>query len=257
MPLDLSPLNLQPKSNTERSQRYVELLKQSGKYDDYKKKKALRQRRKDSLNKMTEKQKKPIVENVRLKSLERVRKHRIKKSMSQPEVPFIVSSSEEPPVRKKGYKTDGALSKATTKFRKGLPASPTKKLDVIEKFYNSLDGGTLRNLGIDLLKPKRNSGSKGISLMLTEDIIQFYERDDVSRTSPNVKDCRFYLNKQSGKQELKQKRHLVVTLAQAYDKFLIHYAGRSPLTLFVIIAKLMQFLFSFEISFSTLMSHLF
>lgn len=221
-------------------------MKLNGNYEEYKKKKAdceksRRQRVKESLKKMTECKQKKFVENTRLRCLERVRKHRAKAKQLNP--PQEKTSSGDDKLSQlnnsvlhqlqgvqSSYKTESAKAKATTKFRKGLPNSPSKQKAVIENFFNSLDDDTREEI---LFKKKKmnKGGKKGIGTELSEQIKQFYDRDDVSRMSPNTKDSRFYRNPTTGEKELKQKRYLILTLQQAYDKFLIENSGEKNLIL--------------------------
>lgn len=222
-------------------------MKLNNKYDDHKKKKAeneklRRQQVKESLNKLSESKRKKLVENARSKCRERVRKFREKSKQANQQIQTTESRTNIPanPVQTKlfssqraflqsSYKTEGALAKATTKLskavRKSLPKSPSKQDAVLEKFVNSLDD-KIREKIINNKTKLNKGGKKGIDKELSEDINQFYERDDVSRVSANTKDARFYKNHTTGEKEMKQKRFLVLTLEQAYNKFLVENAGK-------------------------------
>lgn len=116
------------------------------------------------------------------------------------------------------FKTYGALAKAVTKTRKTLPKSPSKKTAVIAKLVYSLDEKNQLIIFNNKTTMKRG-GNKGVSAELVDKIELFYQRDDVSRMSPNVKDTRNFVDPKTSQKELKQIRHLVVTLKQAYDLF--------------------------------------
>lgn len=47
----------------------------------------------------------------------------------------------------------------------------------------------------------------------------FYERDDVSRMSPNVKHCKKFEDPSTGTKEFKQIRFLMYTLSDVYEMF--------------------------------------
>ncbi len=245
----------QPGNSTERTRKFIERLRLNGKYEEYKQKKAVseklrRQRVKESLNKMTKSKAKKFIDTARLKCLDRVRKHREKaKQMNSLSEriscgPSKLTSSTPSSARKdqhhqrsvqSHYNTDSALAKATTKFRKGLPKSLGKQMAVIEKFFDSLDDEKRQQI---LFKKKtmNKGGKKGIGKELSDRITQFYERDDVSRISPNTKDARFYRNASTGEKELRQKRYMILTLQQAYDKFLIENAGEPSVSFCLIIS---------------------
>lgn len=66
------------------------------------------------------------------------------------------------------------------------------------------------------LMPKR---SRTVDLSLTSIVEKFYNRDDISRVSPNTRDCRTFINRTTGPKELKQMRHLMISLKEAYALF--------------------------------------
>lgn len=193
---------------------------------------------KESLTKLTVSRRKQLVSDARLKCLERVKKFREKKKQTQSQQdiklpdPVIPPLKEELPKSSKrksvqfqhSYKTEASLAKAFTKQRKILPKSPGKQKAVIGKLFYSLDEGAQQEI-INNKTKLIKGGKKGIDSELMEKILYFYERDDVSRMSPNAKDSRFYYHPATGEKVIKQKRHLVVTLKQAHDKFLIENAG--------------------------------
>lgn len=71
-------------------------------------------------------------------------------------------------------------------------------------------------------KPGETKASKGTSPSVIEMVKAFYERDNVSRMSPNVKDCRTFINDATGCKEVKQIRHLQHKLEVVYDMFVKH-----------------------------------
>lgn len=200
---------------------------------------------KNSVNKMTESKRKQFMANARLKCLERVRKFRAKAKLvnqqseqtnsGDVDVLSTVAIDQQkqhfPQHERTFYNTDGALAKAHTKLRKGLPNSLGKQRDVILKFFNSLPEELRKEITTNKANVNKG-GKKGIGLELCNKIAQFYERDDVSRMSPNTKDARYYRDPTTGEKQMKQKRHMIITLEQAYDKFLITNAGKKLDVLF-------------------------
>lgn len=198
-----------------------------------------RQRLKESLSTLTDSKRKQLVDNIRSKCRDRVKKFREKKQLIQSD-PKITSSghtklsnivqenrnlAECKSVQfQNSYNTKSALAKATSKLRVMLPRSPSKRKAIIARLLNSLDDDTREEVSLNKTKMKKG-GRKGIASKLSEEIIHFYERDDISRMSPNTKDARFYRNPTTGESEMKQKRYLVLTLKQAYEKFAMENAG--------------------------------
>lgn len=70
------------------------------------------------------------------------------------------------------------------------------------------------------VKEKRQNG---ISPALVSAIQSFYERDDISRISPNVKDAKNFRNPDTREKELIQIRHLIFKLSEVYSKFVEEY----------------------------------
>ncbi len=219
-------------------------MKKQGKFDDYKKKKAeqekaLRARIKESLKSMSEvKREKWILEN-RIKTRISVQKCRERKkfngvqettedrSIFARNQPVVVRSTEI----KHSYKTESACAKATTKTKKTLPPSPSRTKVVVHKILKCLNVGDRNEIIGSLCEfdhHKTNRGipkQKGLSPALIQEIREFYERDDISRMSPNIKDCRKFVNSDTGKKELKQIRHLMHSLDKVYDSFANEYKG--------------------------------
>lgn len=50
-------------------------------------------------------------------------------------------------------------------------------------------------------------------------IESFYSRDDISRQAPGKQDVKSVKNSHTGKRELIQKRHMVLTIGEAYQEF--------------------------------------
>ncbi|KAJ6635072.1 hypothetical protein Bhyg_13655 [Pseudolycoriella hygida] len=114
------------------------------------------------------------------------------------------------------YKTSNALFKAVTKAKKALPVAPAKKKLVVSKILNSFNTEDRQDIvSSNMPKAKPTKGITSDVVMLIQD---FYERDDISRMSPNARDCRKFFNT-SGEKEVKQIRHLMYKLTDAYDLF--------------------------------------
>lgn len=64
--------------------------------------------------------------------------------------------------------------------------------------------------------PRR--GRPSIAPSLSEKVIQFYHQDDISRPFPGMRDT-ISIKLQNGKRETRQKRLLLNTIQELYEKF--------------------------------------
>lgn len=118
-------------------------------------------------------------------------------------------------VTAKGYRTRQTLGKAVKKVNKALPPSLKRKKAVLAKLVHSLDEDD-RNELMDAISSvsKRTSNSAMI-----EDIHDFYERDDISRMSPKMRDVRKSIDAETGEQVITPTRHMILTVKEAYAVF--------------------------------------
>lgn len=112
------------------------------------------------------------------------------------------------------YKCRQSLGKALKKVKRVLPASPNKRKAVI------------RHLALDIApdipyvdKKKNKPGRRPITDDDRQQIIQFFMRDDISRQAPGKRDTKSIKNQESGKRELFQKRHLMLSIKEVYQVF--------------------------------------
>lgn len=123
------------------------------------------------------------------------------------------------------YKTPSALSKAVAKANQSLPVSPSKRKAVMARLLRTFSEEDQRDI-IGKTGPKENgTHHKGLSVDLVRKIRQFYERDNVSRISPNVKDARKFIDPDTGEKVVRQIRHLSHKLSEVYSMFLDEYKG--------------------------------
>lgn len=123
------------------------------------------------------------------------------------------------------YKTKSALGKAVAKAERALPSSPSKRKAVVAKLLRTFDATTQQDILGSGMSEKKKTGNKGLSSSLLKDIQLFYERDEISRVSPNVKDARKFVNDITGEKEVKQIRHLMYKLSEVYNMFVDEYKG--------------------------------
>lgn len=193
--------------------------------------KARRARLKESLNTLSEvRREKWILEN-RIKTRISVQKCRQRKKFNQlHEITEdrSIFSRNQPQITKyaelaHSYKTKSAEAKATTKTKKTLPSSPSKRKKVVRNVLNSFSARDRAEIVGNA--NHRKTIEKGLSSAWVQEIQKFYVRDDISRMSPNVKDCRFFVNADTGEKEQKQIRHLMYSLDEVYELFVKEFRG--------------------------------
>lgn len=199
-------------SKAQRNKNYLSKLKTTDKYDDYKKRKADEQRKRRERMKQKEsamplQERNEILLDRRRAVRERTQKYRANKKNSN------VETNEA----KKTYSNNATLEKAVTKARKSLPQSPSKKRVVIAKLLSDMQGEDQSQL-VNVM-PSQVRSAKSINSELFAEIRQFYERDDISVTSPKVSDVKKYVS-DSGEQILLPTRHMTLTLKEAYGLFI-------------------------------------
>lgn len=215
---------LQPMTNAERKRKYLENLKASGKYDDFKKDNAAYQKqRRTKINAGVEAFPKRERERIKRQNRNYIRKKVAEcRQRKKPEsaVRAITTSNVSSIANIEGsYKTASALAKAVAKVKRALPSTAQKKKQVVAKILKSFNSNDLEDVITNDI-----SNTKRTRLSATDiDIVRsFFERDDISRISPNVKDCRKFVNPSTGDKEFKQLRYLQYKLADAYSLFVKH-----------------------------------
>lgn len=214
-------------------------MKEKGDYENFKKKRAeeakeRRERKKKMMSKLTAAKRNQLLNEDRMKCRKRVANHRLNKKKNEAPKEQLPTSS---------YRTKSAARKATTKTRKSLPLAPGKRNEILYRIVHSLDPAD--QLEIFNKKPiEKHSNGKGLAPELIAAIQKFYESDEISRMSPNVKDCRFFKNPLTGEKEVVQVRHMLYRLKEAYHLFLIDYtaqSGKSKINFFCNFAEIYSF----------------
>lgn len=188
----------------EKMKRRREKLKLEGKYEQYKKNhrevcRKGRLKKKAFLESISSKRADELrsIETEKIK--QRVAKHRFKKRQNSIEDHEISYSSVQ------------ALGKATSRVRRALPACRNRRLAVIKKLW-------FENYEQE---DYPDSPEKRKSATLPNDIKSkvedFYERDDISRLCPGMRD---FIIVRKGASKLKvQKRHLLSSISETYSLF--------------------------------------
>lgn len=111
------------------------------------------------------------------------------------------------------------MGKAVSRVNRTLPSNSTKKIAVMRKLV--LDLGML---GDDSFS---NRFSRKSIHALSDDhksmVTQVYDRDDISRQAPGIKDVKSVKYLKSGDRVLCQKRHMNMTVRMAYSLQILIY----------------------------------
>lgn len=139
------------------------------------------------------------------------------------------------------FRTNSALYKAIAKAKSALPKTLEKQKAVIIAIFNGLSENTQMKIVLNNSTLKSPTGKfllykvskickilmndytlagKKLSKQVIDEVVAFYERDNVSRMSPNVNDARKFTNISTGKKEVKQIRHLLYPLKEVYFLFI-------------------------------------
>ncbi|XP_063381046.1 uncharacterized protein LOC134667550 [Cydia fagiglandana] len=203
-----------PLSAAEKMKRRREKLKENGQYEEYKKKvneagRKTRQKKKEKFERLPPSKKAKVIKENRKKIKERVAKHRLlKKQINQ-------QTLNDTSIRF----TPQSLGKAVARARKVLPTCPMKKRLVLEKLLAEC--------------PKENAelsrGAYGLDGKIINDIHTFYQREDISRQAPGLKDY-ITVGNERGEKEKIQIRHLYSSVSETYGLFVEEFGnivGRS------------------------------
>lgn len=182
-------------------------------YEIYLKKRAneekeRRKRLKDGRMNFSKKEREKLLKVTRESARKRLKKQRLKKKG----IDNILETVAEP------YRTKSALNKAVAKTEKASPTSPSKRKAVVTKIVHKFDNKDKQYIVHNGHLPKNSR--KGLNAAVISSVIKFYDRDDVSRMSPNTKDTRFFKNPANGEKELKTIRHLTRKLEKVYNMFI-------------------------------------
>lgn len=200
----------------------MDKLKTTPKYEDYKKKKAAvmkkcRKNKKKSEENISQQALAEIVQKRREATRERVQKCRERKRLAKLNKMNI--SNKESTVlsdmNSSGYSSTKSLGKAVCKATRALPVSPSKKKAVLARIMSKMNDEDKQELVSVFARKKKYVPNK----ILIDAIRKFYERDDVSRVSPKIRDVKEYLCPTTGDKILLPKRHMTLTVKEAFAIF--------------------------------------
>lgn len=202
----------------------MERLKSTGQYEAYKKKIASKRKirndsRINSIKSLPESVQQKIFREQREYARKKVAKCRARKKQllsatsTQYALNTLTTSSTS---STRGYNSSSALNKAVAKLKRAAPKSLEKKKEAVRELLLSFDVKDREEI---ILGTTENSFRKtnALSPSVIKSVQEFYERDDVSRMSPNVKDCKNYVNSVTG---VKQTRYLMYKVSEVYNMYL-------------------------------------
>ena len=200
-----------PATAAERKRKQIATMKNNGTYHEYLKSQKermanSRQKFKTDLRSLSEKEQKETI--LKKRSYERDRKaaYRLKLKNQKANTPTTTLASPS----RSAYKNKASYGKAVARVKKNLPESPRKKRAVI------------KHLAFEQLKIKPFTSKKRQfdlnnrrSTEAEQSVLEFYERDDISRQAPGKRDV--LKVKINGSKIEKQKRHLNMSIREAYN----------------------------------------
>lgn len=167
-----------------------------------------------------------ILEKRRAEVRDRVRKHRQQQkggksaqndNESQHEIASVSGNSSLTEIVSESYSNIQTLGKAVKKVSRALPASPRKKKAILTHIVAHMDEAEKEQLVC--VVTKSTFTKKSAAAEQNSKIRKFYERDDISRVSPNTKDVKKYTCPETEQELFLPTRHMVLSLKEAYALF--------------------------------------
>lgn len=150
----------------------------------------------------------------------KVAEYRQRKKGLSVETTNIVASNALPSIPEEGYKTKSALDKAVAKMKRAAPSTTVKQKQAVCKYLKSFKPNDLEEI-VQTIEGKtiKAKSTRAISSTVIESVKAFYLRDDISRMSPNMRDCRKFVDPTTGLSEVKPLRYLMYKLEDVYHMF--------------------------------------
>lgn len=118
------------------------------------------------------------------------------------------------------YKSCRTLGKAVAKVKRNLPTSPTKAEAVVKKIAAEFQ------IAVPSEIVSANAMPWKLTTELKQQISDFYNRDDISRQMPGMKDVKSFKSNVGTKEKM-QKRTMIMSISEAYEIFKTLYAETS------------------------------
>ena len=199
-----------PLTGAQRQRRYTERVRGKGEYDAFKAKHAEQQKNR----RIAEKNKVKLLSPSVQKNIDRKRREAVKKRVAEHRQRKREAAKQadlhEP------FCSAISFAKATARAKRmmstALPSSPRRRDAVCRKLYATHTG---KVASTSECTPKRSSA---LSVEVTTKIVEYYQRDDVSRQAPGRKDATT-VRKDDGTKTKIQTRHLTSSVMEIYAMF--------------------------------------
>ena len=102
------------------------------------------------------------------------------------------------------------------KVTRAFPVSPTKRKTVLARILSKMNDADKLEVVTAITPTRKNYVPNAL---LIKEIREFYERDDISRTSPKIRDVKEYVSVDTGEKILLPTRHMILTMKEAFALF--------------------------------------
>lgn len=207
------------KSRAQIQQRYVDKLKKTQKWEEFKKKRADAQRVRRAKEKENEKNLTVKELSDRKNKQRKIWRERSQKSYRKNNMKG--SSDEDDALNgtgNTGYKSVQALGKAVKKARSALPTSTSKQKVVLSKILSGFSESDKKEM-CGFVTPNHSHQNNEFKDLIVKEIEDFFERDDISRVSPKARDTKKYKDAITGEERELSTRHMLLTLKESHAIF--------------------------------------
>ncbi|KAJ2941356.1 hypothetical protein O0L34_g3557 [Tuta absoluta] len=169
------------------------------------------EKEKEKSRKRRIKAKKTKTKKYLFREKERLKKQRQSNKMKAAKTVDVDESA--PPMD--SYKTKRTLNKTINKVIRAMPTSPNFKKNVVKQLAIKI----LPSLSLKSVTDSKESRSNVISKKDEEVVRKYYELDEISRAAPGRKDTISIKDPITGKRTHVTKRHMTMSVAEAYQLF--------------------------------------
>ncbi|XP_071826403.1 uncharacterized protein [Apostichopus japonicus] len=199
-----------PLTNAEKQRRYKEKLKACGKYDHF------RERHRNEAQKSRAKQK--HLENTLSSTMKKIQQEARRVATRRRVAAYRERRKTKEAMKKLPFSSAQAYAKATARVRDRLPETPHRRKTVCRNLCRSELGDDIHPSTTTTAATPPTTNPRGLSDETVEVIQQFYQRDDISRQTPDRKDVVNIWPKEGG-QIKKQMRHLTSSIMETFALF--------------------------------------
>ncbi|KAJ8870433.1 hypothetical protein PR048_029455 [Dryococelus australis] len=117
------------------------------------------------------------------------------------------------------YKSPNTLRKAVKTARKTLPHSPGKKTAVLKQLIKENFKDNICQSLFNSTPQSTRTGPRKLTEDCIESVLNFYHNNEISRQAPGKADVKSVKDPNTGKRSLKQIRHMVMVIKEAYEEY--------------------------------------